>query len=645
MPAIDDDLLALERRLLAEGAGPYLTAVEELKKLVALKDPNVVAKIAELISLSRSGALDLAAISRNVEMAYAASVLDNGAIVARSATEEQLGTITKRSQMPPPVQAGGILDDIAKATLRAETLLLAGVDPELAAGVILGNGRATTAGLQWLLHEHAAKGTTDVARIARKPMVWVAERDACVRCLAHAGHVVQVGEKFPAGLSFGPYTYDDAVKTPPLHPHCRCHLEVLNDPTYAEALQREARRSVLRGYSLESESMTVRVKAAKKLLDNGVDAPKTVQAYAGAAVKRGRFNTRTVPRVRPQGPPDQPRHTPPPPPAPPKGPSAEDRRREEAARKAKATTERIRKEQERAAKEQERIARERKAADEELARKAEHERKMGATRKELDRVKAERAALAKQQKAADAELARGQAKPIDISKAKTPKEMAALVQARHPGIDLKAWQTVTGVKPAQARAALQTISDLADRFPGAKLGSFKPAAAYKAGVMAVVKTPVLRKEYNAANGEVRIINGVPDMEVSLGYARSVEKHHEAITRSSAAGHFHEVKGEDAMSYTITHEWGHVLDANTDWSLSRIWHKTYEAEASKHGKNGSRERYEWRKTAVSGYGTTNNHEGVAEAFADVEYHGDKALPINREFYKQAMEYLKIAGITK
>lgn len=376
MPAIDDDLLALERQLLAEGAGPYLTAVEELKKLVALGDPNVAAKIGELISLARSGALDLAAVTANIDAAYVTSVLDNGAIVGRSATDEQLGTILKRAQVPPPVHAAGMLDDIAKAAFKAQALLLAGIDPATAAGVMIANGRSTTAGLQWLLHEQAAKGTTDVARIAKMPMVWVAERDACVRCLAHSGHVVQVGGKFPAGLSFGPYTYDDAVKTPPLHPHCRCHMEVLNDPAYAEALQREARRSVLRGYSLESESMGVRIKAAKKLLDDGVDAPKTVQAHAGAAVKRGKFNTRTVPRVRPQGPPDQPRHSSPPPKAPTPTPAPA----KHADEKAKASA------------------------------------KLAETRAQIERVKAEREAIRTATLEATARL-RGYVPPTTVAKA------------------------------------------------------------------------------------------------------------------------------------------------------------------------------------------------------------------------------------
>lgn len=297
--AIDDDLLALERRLLREGAGEYLDAVDELKKLVALGSDNVAALVQDIAIRAASGALDLGAVAQIVGEAYTTAVLDGASIVRGTATAKQLDTIAGRAKVPPPADASGIFHDIMAAAFKARTLLAGGADPTIAAGVLIGSGRSTVMALSALIVEHAAHGATDVARVTGKPLVWVAERDACVRCLAHSGHVVSPGEKFPAGLSFGPYTYDDAKKMPPLHPHCRCHLEVLGDPSYAEALRREAHRSVLRGYSLESESMGIRVKAAKKLLDADVDAPKTVKAHAAAAIKRGKFNTRAVPRSAP----------------------------------------------------------------------------------------------------------------------------------------------------------------------------------------------------------------------------------------------------------------------------------------------------------------------------------------------------------
>jgi hypothetical protein len=51
----------------------------------------------------------------------------------------------------------------------------------------------------------------------------------------------------------------------------------------------------LRGFSLESESMKTRVDAADRLVKRGVEAPKSVVAFARRAVKAGEFPTRGRP--------------------------------------------------------------------------------------------------------------------------------------------------------------------------------------------------------------------------------------------------------------------------------------------------------------------------------------------------------------
>jgi murein DD-endopeptidase MepM/ murein hydrolase activator NlpD len=62
---------------------------------------------------------------------------------------------------------------------------------------------------------------------------------------------------------YGVVPKSSAVVAAPLHPHCRCRLAVLVDQSYADALKREAQRSVLRGFALPSESNAVRVNAAR----------------------------------------------------------------------------------------------------------------------------------------------------------------------------------------------------------------------------------------------------------------------------------------------------------------------------------------------------------------------------------------------
>ena len=78
--------------------------------------------------------------------------------------------------------------------------------------------------------------------------------------------------------------------------NCRCEVEPLRSQDYADALRREADRSVLRGFSLESESMKTRVEAAEDLLERDPDAPKSVIEFARDAVDEGRFPTRGRPQ-------------------------------------------------------------------------------------------------------------------------------------------------------------------------------------------------------------------------------------------------------------------------------------------------------------------------------------------------------------
>lgn len=139
--------------------------------------------------------------------------------------------------------------------------------------------------------------------------LWVAERDACVRCSAYAGRLVKTGEKFPGGLSWDPNQRDKNAPDvrPPLHPHCRCRLVPWN-PAWAkegevslpEAVSREAQRSVARGFSLPSESNASRIRALKELLKGSPDLPKTVLERARRDLNRGEFaRGRSVPTSNP----------------------------------------------------------------------------------------------------------------------------------------------------------------------------------------------------------------------------------------------------------------------------------------------------------------------------------------------------------
>lgn len=121
--------------------------------------------------------------------------------------------------------------------------------------------------------------------------VWVPERDACVHCLAYAGKA-RSKDGFPGGLTYGdkPLT-TGVVGNPPLHPNCRCELRVVSksNKDIQSGLIREAQRSIVRGFSLESEPEGVRLRATKALLAKGVNLPESVKKYGRRSVKQGGY--------------------------------------------------------------------------------------------------------------------------------------------------------------------------------------------------------------------------------------------------------------------------------------------------------------------------------------------------------------------
>ena len=158
-------------------------------------------------------------------------------------------------------------------------------------------------------------------------LLWVAERDACVVCLALSGHLIDpmTGEGFDEDATFGKpgsappiWPPEMPLAGPPRHNFCRCHAELwfgmrsveggpldgalYNRPDLAAqvdlpaALRREAKRSVLRGWSLPSESQAARINAADRLLRRGAGMPKTVEDRARRQVRNKRFDSRSVPR-------------------------------------------------------------------------------------------------------------------------------------------------------------------------------------------------------------------------------------------------------------------------------------------------------------------------------------------------------------
>lgn len=291
----EDALAALEAKVLGTvRIGGWLAAVDALRVLLATESPGLKRALFALYAPSvEASALSAVAAAFGLGRADALVIMG-----------DQSPRLRKRSKKSGPSKAArepvkGLDAEGRKALAQAFALARSGADPATYLAPVFGHADRVQRRVSDAINRAGNEGTTRIADLAGVPTVWVAETNACVHCLAYAGQVARPGAAFPGGLTFGKKSYyPNSIATPPRHPRCRCTVEPLNDQSYADALRREAERSILRGFSLESESMGVRLDATKRLLDRGVDAPKTVIEYAEKSVRAGAFPTRGRPRER-----------------------------------------------------------------------------------------------------------------------------------------------------------------------------------------------------------------------------------------------------------------------------------------------------------------------------------------------------------
>lgn len=167
-----------------------------------------------------------------------------------------------------------------------------------AVGAIRSAGAAVRAHTAWVAGQAVNAGLDTVTAAANLGRLWVAEADACVRCLAYTGRLTTAGHPYPGGLSWDPHSRDlgtDPIDGPPLHAHCRCRCVPWSTRwrttgvPFPEALQREAQRSLAYGTARPSESRNVRLRAARELLDTTDDLLPAVEATARNALRTGHF--------------------------------------------------------------------------------------------------------------------------------------------------------------------------------------------------------------------------------------------------------------------------------------------------------------------------------------------------------------------
>jgi hypothetical protein len=300
---LEDDLLALERRVLGEVGGDFFRAVADLRRMLAGEHPGTLDRlirlaVPQLEAAAQAGTLDAWRVGADRAL--------GDATLAPHIDANAVGDAQLRLGLGPPSSLtnplAGLDAILADAKTRSIALLASGADTETAAAPIFQASNIAAARVVTQIHSAANTAATTVGEATGSPMVWEAERDACVYCLALAGEVVETpGTPFPPADLYAPVPASGwTVEHPPLHPYCRCQLAILVDQSYADGLKREAQRSILRGFSLQSESQAVRLRAAERLLARDPVAPKSVKDYARKAIKAGRFPTRDVPEGAPR---------------------------------------------------------------------------------------------------------------------------------------------------------------------------------------------------------------------------------------------------------------------------------------------------------------------------------------------------------
>lgn len=204
-------------------------------------------------------------------------------------------------------------DDRARARLERAVTLARELPMEDAddVGAVLAASRRAVTGVEtdaaWVVQRSVTLAKHQAAQEAGWNLVWVAERNACLNCLAYAGRVVAPRGEFPTGLSYGdhPLRTHGSLVGPPLHPNCRCQLDRTNlaPGTLDVPLAREAARSVARGLS-DYASDPARFRAVQRLVNGTTGLPDAALVQLPRSVlDRARRNLRDGAfRFRPDSP-------------------------------------------------------------------------------------------------------------------------------------------------------------------------------------------------------------------------------------------------------------------------------------------------------------------------------------------------------
>lgn len=337
-------MLLLERRAIEAASGPLRKELSDIYRILSVRyvlifggldrpaDPVQAQQLVETLRLELE----------NIRQYDPTPALEKAIDQAR-----QAGVVYANRDLPDPVPVEQVpVDEAAQQVVReAPVAISEAVDAAQRFAEqtpvnswddvqkMVGKASQTATGLErrtsWAVNRANSAAVRKVAAERGALLLWVAEPDACVICLALSGHTIDPtsGEGFDEEATFGKpgsapdvYPPGEPLMGPPRHNYCRCHPEVWYGPVVPvggpeetslynrpgvganvdlpAALRREAKRSILYGWSVPSESSTVRLDAAARLLAKGAGLPKSVEAKSRAAVKQGKFDNRVHPSKR-----------------------------------------------------------------------------------------------------------------------------------------------------------------------------------------------------------------------------------------------------------------------------------------------------------------------------------------------------------
>lgn len=301
----DEETLAFEAAILREVTGAVAERLEQLIRTILVTFASSRAGAGGELSEEQAKAVGAALASRIGALRWEPmkTPLSNAAKQAhdlgvKRAAQRFASPADRRKALKtkPPRKPGIPNPDAALRSIldEAKTLAAQGIRTETEANVLASKVKAGKARIEGharsVANEGINRGTLDVAKGMKLRVMWVAERNACLHCLAHAGWVVEPGDPFPP-VSFDPNAKDVlAVVTCPLHPNCRCQLQTTDEKagkpsgnrsstSPAARLAAEARRSVVYQWT-EYASNPAMTRAAEALLSAGAGLPASVEQRA-----------------------------------------------------------------------------------------------------------------------------------------------------------------------------------------------------------------------------------------------------------------------------------------------------------------------------------------------------------------------------